>query len=311
MGRFVFTYKNFITATCFIALLIIFTKSANAQNHTLHSNLQYAQVGNVQLRLDLYVPNSGGPFPLIIWIHGGGWTGGDKTLNPNSTQVRQVGRGYALASINYRLSQQAKFPAQIYDCKAAVRWLRANAAQYNLDVNRFGVWGSSAGGHLVALLATSSAVNALEDYSMGNANQTSKVQAVIDWYGPTDFLQMEAHDLPCGGICHDCPTSPESQLIGCTITTCRPRVSRANPAKYVYSGITYPPFLIMHGTADCSVPPNQSQILYDALNGVGATVTLNYLEGAGHGGPEFTSAASLALIDNFFDTKLRGLTLNK
>ena len=118
-------------------------------------DIEYARVGNKSLKLDLYLPEGQGPFPLIIWVHGGGWTSGDKSLSANSSQIRQTTRGYAVASVNYRLSQEAKFPAQIEDCKAAVRWLRANATQYNVDPSRVAAWGSSAGGHLVALMGTS------------------------------------------------------------------------------------------------------------------------------------------------------------
>jgi acetyl esterase/lipase len=295
----------------FYLLIFALILSANVfgQNYTARPNLEYASAGGVSLRLDLYTPNNQtAPTPLIIWIHGGGWQSGSRTLGANSPQLRQANRGYAVASLSYRLSGTAKFPAQIFDVKAAVRWLRANAAVYNLDPNKFAAWGGSAGGHLAVLLGTSSASGFLEDFSLGNANQNSRVQAVLDWFGPTDLTQMDAFALPCAVICHNCADSPESELIGCPLTVCRQKARRPNPLRYIDPNVSYPSFLIMHGTADCVVPPHQSQLLQNALTQIGAVSTLKYIDGAGHGGAQFTSAENLALVDNFFDSNLRGQT---
>lgn len=265
-------------------------------------DIEYARSGNESLKLDLYLPEGEGPFPLVIWVHGGGWRSGDKALSPASAQVRQTTRGYAVASINYRLSQQAKFPAQIEDCKAAVRWLRAHAAQYNLDPARIAAWGSSAGGHLAALMGTSGDVSELEGED--NPAYSSRVQAVVDWFGPTDLLRISIDSLPfpCNLIDHDSPFSPESQLIGCAIQTCRNRTELANPIKYVTA--EDPPFLIMHGTDDCLVGPPQSQRLYDALAAAGVPVSLRFIEGAGHGGSEFDNAENRDLVEGFLDRHL-------
>lgn len=292
----------------FLLFVFFLTVSVSAQTtYTAFPNLEYANIGGVSLRLDLYVPNNQtAPVPLIIWIHGGGWQSGTRALGANSPQLRQAGRGYGVASLSYRLSDAAKFPAQVFDCKTAIRWLRANASTYNLNPNKFAVWGGSAGAHLAALIGTSSAVGNLEDFSMGNADQNSKVQAVLDWFGPTDLLQMDAMALPCSTICHTCPNSPESRLIGCPLPNCRQKARRTDPIRHISAGNTYPPFLIMHGTADCTVPPNQSQLLQNALISVGANSILRFLPGAGHGGLQFTTAENLALVDNFFDTHLRG-----
>ncbi|MEK6302163.1 MAG: alpha/beta hydrolase [Acidobacteriota bacterium] len=265
-------------------------------------DIEYARLGNESLKLDLYLPEDEGPFPLIIWVHGGGWTSGDKALSPNGAQVRQTTRGYAVASINYRLSQQAKFPAQIEDCKAAVRWLRAHAAQYDLDPARFAAWGASAGGHLVALMGTSGEVSELE--GEGNLDYSSRVQAVVDWFGPTDLLRMSVDSLPfpCNVLDHDSPFSPESRLIGCAIQACQDQTERANPIQYVSADD--PPFLIMHGTDDCLVGPPQSQRLRDALAAAGAEVSLKFIEGAGHGGSEFDNAENRDLVEGFLDRHL-------
>ena len=266
-------------------------------------DIEYARSGVESLKLDLYLPEGQGPFPLIIWVHGGGWTSGDKDLNPNGAQIRQTTRGYAVASINYRLSHEAKFPAQIEDCKAAVRWLRGNAGEYNLDPARIAAWGSSAGGHLAALLGTSGDVGGLEG-NEGNLGYSSRVNAVIDWFGPTDLLKMSSDSLPfpCSFIDHDSPFSPESQLIGCAIQTCPDKAEPANPIRYVSADD--PPFLIMHGTRDCLVGPRQSERLRDALAVAGVEVTLKFIEGAGHGGSAFDDAENRKLVEDFLDQHL-------
>jgi acetyl esterase/lipase len=247
------------------------------------------------LRLDLYLPAGTPPFPVVVWVHGGGWQSGDKRLTPTHPALRQRGRGYAVASVEYRLSGEAVFPAQIQDCKAALRWLRANSATYGLDPGRVAAWGSSAGGHLVALLGTSSGVPALADPAQGHASQPDAVQAVVDWYGPTDFLQMPGN--------HHATTSPESRLLGCDIDDCPDRVALASPLAYVDP--SDPPFLIQHGSQDGTVDPNQSALLHAALLAAGVPSTHVVIEGAGHGGPEFTTAANLALVEDFLDARLR------
>ena len=160
---------------------------------TAHRDLAYVTDGHERQKLDLYIPTEGENLPLIIWIHGGAWLGGSKE---RYAPMEYLKSGYAGASINYRLSQHAIFPAQIEDVKAAVRWIRANAETYRLDPNRFAAWGSSAGGHLVAMLGTTGDV---KEFEVGeNLGVSSRVQAVVNYFGPTDFLQMDAHRLPDG-----------------------------------------------------------------------------------------------------------------
>jgi acetyl esterase/lipase len=254
----------------------------------------FARVGGRALHLDLHVPRGNGPFPLIINIHGGGWRQGSYSISRSHPAMQQLDRGYAVASVEYRLSHEAIFPAQIHDVKAAVRWLRANAARYNLDANLFVAFGSSAGGHLAALLGTSAGVAALEDLDMGNASVGSEVQGVIDWFGPTDFLQM-------GGR-HDLPTSPESELIGCALQTCPPElVHAANPIAYVDG--SDPRFLIQHGLLDTAVPPSQSKLLAAALEEAGVGVQLRLVAGVGHGLTDFAKApGTLDANEEFLDT---------
>lgn len=255
---------------------------------TVYRDVAYVTNGHERQKLDLYVPEVGENLPLIIWVHGGAWRGGDKA---HYIRMEYLKAGYAGASINYRLSQHAIFPAQIEDVKAAVRWLRANAETYRLDPDRFAAWGSSAGGHLVAMLGTTGDV---AEFEVGeNLKMSSRVQAVVDYFGPTDFLQMDAQSLP-DGLVHDAPDSPESQLVGGPIQEHKDRVARANPITYVSKDDC--PFLIIHGDRDKLVPYHQSVLLKDALEAAGVPVTFYKVEGGGHGWfkdpkvPELTKA---------------------
>jgi acetyl esterase/lipase len=250
-------------------------------------DLEYARGGHERNKLDLYLPEKADhPLPLIVWIHGGGWQTGSKERCPG---VPLTAKGYAVASINYRFSQDAIFPAQIEDCKAAIRWLRANAKKYNLDPDHIGVWGGSAGGHLVALLGTTGAVKELEG-SGGNLEQSSRVQAVIDWYGPANFLTIG-------------PKSTRSNLIGGDPQQNKEKAAKASPVTYVSRNAA--PFLIMHGDKDDTVPISQSEELAEALKNVGAEVTFVVVPGASHGGRQFTDPENMKRIEDFFNKHLR------
>lgn len=257
-------------------------------------DLEYGRAGEIPLLLDLYLPmTADAPLPLVIWVHGGAWRAGTKA---NCPAVPFTTRGYAVASVEYRLSQVATFPAQIHDCKAAVRWLRANAKKHGLDSRRFGAWGSSAGGHLVALLGTSGGVKGLEGES-GPRDHSSRVQAVCDWFGPTDFLAEVGQP---SNIDRRRPDCPEALLIGGPLAENPDKVARANPITYVEKND--PPFLIMHGDRDMTVPLNQSDLLQKALKSAGVDVTYDVIQGAGHGfrGPEHVER-----VLTFFNRHLR------
>jgi acetyl esterase/lipase len=244
-------------------------------------DLEYGRADDRAMRLDLYLPEKADkPSPLIVWIHGGAWMAGSKD-NP-SPALRFLKDGYAVAQVGYRLSQDAKFPAQIQDCKAAVRWLRANADKYHVDSNKFIAWGASAGGHLVALLGVTGGVAELEG-TVNELKQSSRVQAVIDWFGPTDFLHIGE---PESDLKHNAPDSPEAKLIGGSILENKNKAANASPITYVSKGA--PPFLIMHGDKDRTVPFNQSERLYEALKKAGVDATFIPMKGAGHGfgGPD-------------------------
>jgi len=254
-------------------------------------DVAYVTGGHERQKLDLFLPATGTNLPLIVWVHGGAWRTGSKESCPALFFLKE---GYAVASINYRLSRHAVFPAQIQDAKAAIRWLRAHAHEHGIDPDRIGVWGSSAGGHLVALLGTTGTV---KEFDTGEYLEVSnRVQAVCDWFGPTDFTRM--NQFP-GTMDHDAPDSPESQLLGGPVQENRDKAARANPVTYVTKDD--PPFLIMHGDKDPLVPLNQSELLADALKQAGVEVTFHIVPGAGHG---FGGPQNLDLVRDFFTRHL-------
>jgi acetyl esterase/lipase len=259
--------------------------------------LEYARVGEIPLLLDLFRSRSAAqPLPLVVWVHGGAWRSGDKAAN---AALALSVRGYAVASINYRLSGVAKFPAQIEDCRAAIRWLRANAARYRIDPTRIGVWGSSAGGHLVALLGTAGDV-ARWDGVGGNADQSARVQAVCDFYGPTD---LTADKIPGKGRGAD---SPVGRLLGGPVDNHKEEAAQANPINYISADD--PPFLIFHGEQDETVPIEQSELLEAALKKAGVESTFVRVKNAGHGflpGSEPSLAEIREQVVRFFDKHLK------
>jgi acetyl esterase/lipase len=216
-----------------------------------------------------------------------------------------LNKGYAVVDVGYRLSGEAIFPAQVEDCKAAVRWVRANAAKYGLDSERIGAWGSSAGGHLVSFLGTTGDVREFD--TNANAKYSSRVHAVCDWFGPTDFLQMDKHAPEGSRLVHDDAKSPESLLVGGPIQKepYRSLSAKANPITYVTKDD--PPFLIMHGDKDMLVPLHQSELLYKALKKAGVDATLRVVKGAGHGlgGGEMSPAELFEMTAAFFDKHLK------
>ena len=271
-----------------------------------YKDVAYAAVSAAQ-KLDLYIPQGTGPFALVIMVHGGGFMMGDKADGAGLGGGDKIlAQGYAIASLNYRLAAEAKFPAQIQDVKAAVRFLRANAQKFNLNPDKFAAFGASAGGNLVSLLGTSCGVAELEGAELGNAGQSSCVQAVVDWFGPIDFLKMDEQFT--GTSCpvnHNDASSPESQVLGAAIQSVPEKAKAANPMTYINAKA--PAFLIQHGTADCNIPPVQGQLLADALTqAIGKDkVTLTFIDGAGHGGSQFTTEANLKIVTDFLAKYLK------
>jgi len=268
-------------------------------------DITYARVSSAQT-LDLYLPDTlrsdGKPYPLIMHIHGGAFMMCDKRDIQINPWLSLLAEGYAVASVNYRLSGEARFPAAVHDVKCALRFLRANAHQWNINPDKIAAVGGSAGGNLSAMLATSSQVSELQDDSLGFAGVSVAVQACIDWFGPTDFLRMDAQlaSLGLGPCDHNYPDSPESLYLGNQITLLRPEiVQRANPMTYIDE--TLPPILIEHGDRDHLVPYLQSAIFYQEIErrlgpGRAEFVILN---GADHGDPQFESEENMKVVRSF------------
>jgi acetyl esterase/lipase len=271
----------------------------------LEKDIAYIPNGDEAQKLDLYVPEVAPekPLPLIVHIHGGGWRAGSKF--PCGV-AGVVPRGYIVASVEYRFSQKAVFPAQIQDCQAAIRWLRAHAKQYHIDTERVGVTGGSAGGHLSALVGTAGGKKAFPVIG-GNEDQSDAVQAVCDIFGPTDFstvVQQAAEDKNVKNIFEfNTPSDPYSSLIGARLDD-KPKAEAVSPIHYVSK--ESPPFLILHGTHDDLVPYAQSEQLAAALKDHGVPVWLQKLPGSGHGGPAFAKPEVNRLMQHFFEKYLQG-----
>jgi len=253
-------------------------------------DVPYVTNGQPRQKLDLYLPATP-KGPLLVWIHGGGWRAGTKGNPPG---LAMVAAGFAVASLEYRFSQDAIFPAQIQDCKAAIRWLRAHAKEYGYDPKRVAVWGASAGGHLAALLAVTGQVR---DFDVGeNLDQSSAIQCGVDLFGPADFPAYDP-SLPEPMVQRENPDSVIAQLLGGTVSKKMELAKRASPVNWVTKNAA--PLLIMQGTKDPLVPADQSQRLGDKLKAAGAEVKLEIIEGAGHGTKEFWTNETLKTIAEF------------
>ncbi len=244
------------------------TSPPNPTGNT-HRDVTYCTADGVTLKMDLYLPpRADKPTPVAVYVHGGGWSMGDKTQGNLIPFNDLASQGFMVAAVNYRLAPRYKFPAMIQDVKCAIRYLRANATKLNVDSNRIGAWGGSAGGHLVALLG---ATDASAGFDVGEyAEQSSRVQAVVDMFGPTDLNAM----FPVAN-------ARVVQSVFGTGSDPEELAGLASPVTYVTRDD--PPFLILQGDKDRTVPPEQSQILYDRLKAAGVPATLVMVKNAGHG----------------------------
>jgi acetyl esterase/lipase len=257
-------------------------------NTRVTKGVEYACVeGFRPLLADVYLPGTAGASaPAVIHVHGGGWRVGRRSaLGPVMDKMepcpfqRLAAAGYAVVSVDYRLSGEAVFPAQLHDVKAAVRWVRRNAADLQINPERIFVWGESAGGHLACLTGLTADREALEG-DVGVTDVSSRVAGVIDWYGPTDLARLPEQRLPGSPPGLDGKGSREAGLLGADPQE-RPDVAAAaSPMTYVHEGA--PPFFIAHGTEDVFVPPAQSSVLVSALTNAGAAAELLLIDGAGH-----------------------------
>ena len=277
---------------CLIGQLSLpFSASAQqtVQNVRELLDVPYVTGGHERQKLDLFLPQvpDDKPCPVIVRIHGGAWRHGDKSAQRGVAGY--VKQGYIGVAINYRFSQQAIFPAQIEDCKAAIRWLRANAEEYGIDPERICVVGSSAGGHLAALLGTT---GDSQHFDVGeHLGFSSAVCAVVDNFGPTDLL--EANRTP--GF--ENKMSMVTQLLGGTVAEKPELAAAANPINYISPAD--PPFLIIHGDADPIVPINQSELLHAALEKAGVPSQFHIVQGGMHGGNLFKTSQCKILLKDF------------
>lgn len=275
--------------------------------HRKWLDVPYAAASRAQ-RLDLYIPESGdGPFPVVLHIHGGGFADGDKRDPHLLPWLMGLNRGYAVASVNYRLSGEASFPAGLQDVKAAVRWLRANAAAYRLDGGRIAACGGSSGGNYAAMICLTPAVPDLEDLSLGYPDIPCDVQAAVDLFGPTDFLRMD-DQLRAAGLGpadHSHGDSPESRYLGAPIPTVPELVRRANPITYIHADM--PPILIQHGRLDHLVPVDQSIEFAEELCRRVSPDRFEFeiLDMADHADPLFETDANMERVYRFLDKRLR------
>jgi acetyl esterase/lipase len=259
-----------------------------------HLDVAYAPADPAGSRghlLDIYLPSrrAHAKLPVLVWSSGSGWLGDNGKEGAAAFAGHFNDAGYAVVGLSVRSSLQATFPAQLHDAKAAIRWLRHNAAAYQLDPRRIAVSGNSSGGWVAAMLGATGGVAALEG-DVGVTGESSRVQAVVDFFGPTDLLAMDSQMLPGAceqfnaafGLqdCHNDPNSPEGRLIGCAIQTCPDRAAAANPINYVSRDD--PPMLIMHGQADELVPHGQSAALFDAIEDRCLAATFHSIPGVGH-----------------------------
>lgn len=280
---------------------------------TQYLDVAYGTLSPTQT-LNIYLPNQGeGPFPVIVAIHGGAFKMGSATGGDVAAMLEGINRGYAVVSINYRLSNEAIFPAAVNDCKAAIRFIKANAEQFRLDATKIAVWGDSAGGNLASMIGTTGNVDTLNGDNLEHLNVGSDVQAVVNWFGPLDFLAMD-EQFAASGITPvfgktSSDTSPESQYIGQLITIDPEMTQKANPSTYIstMNAAEAPSFLVQHGTADANVPTQQSvDFASKLMTALGENkVSIYLLEGAGHGTSEFTSQENLDLVYAFLDSVLK------
>ena len=272
---------------------VVFGDKRDRYPATYTPDIEYVRRGERGLKIQLLQPRgASGPYPLLVYVQGSAWQ--SQNLYMNIPQLAGFARrGYVVASVEYRPSSVAVFPAQLQDVKAAIRYLKTNATKYNLDPQRVAVWGDSSGGHMAAMVGVSEGVAEFNtpEYSA----ESSRVKAVVDFYGPTDIIQMSKFPSIMD---HDAADSPESMLVGGPLQENSGKAAQANPINYISGRKTLPPFLIMHGDRDELVPFNQSILLYEALLADRQDVTFYKVKGAGHG-TGFWTEEVLEIVSKF------------
>ncbi|QDU50165.1 alpha/beta hydrolase [Gimesia panareensis] len=277
-------------------LLVLLLISAPTRSFAVESiqrinDIQYATTDQQRLLLDLYLPEGVKQPPLLVWIHGGAWRAGSKANMPLTELVEH---GFAVASVEYRLSPVARFPAQIHDIKAAIRFLRGSADKYGYNADKIGILGSSAGGHLVALMGVTNG-NAQLEGDLGDFDQeSSRIDAIVDYYGPTNFMTILPQSTPHGLSVR----VPALQLLLGDRPENKPELAKlASPVFHVDD--KDPPLLMIHGDQDPQVPINQSHELHGKYKQQGLDVTFEVIHGGAHGGPQFFDAKRMQLVEAF------------
>ena len=260
-------------------------------------DVEYARVGESALLLDLHMPLDVSDSNLVVWVHGGAWRSGSKEDMPLGALVEA---GYTVASVDYRLSPVAPFPAQVHDIKAAIRYLRARAPRYGYRADRIAIAGASAGGHLAALVGTTNGNAELEGTIGDHLDQSSDVQAVVDYFGPTNFMtilsQSTAHGLEV--------RVPALQLLLGGQPDDKPELAKlASPVNHVDA--KDPPLLLIHGDQDPQVPINQSHELHGKYKELDLPVRFEVVHGGAHGGSKFYDDELLSIVQDFLDESLR------
>jgi len=283
----------------FISFLLIYFISSSfkvhAQADTSKRNIVYAEVGNRKLLLDVYTPSTEKNPYLIVWIHGGAWNSGSKENPP----LDLLSSGYAIASVDFRLSTEAVFPVPIHDIKAAVRFLRGNAKKYGYRSDKIIIWGSSSGGHLAALVGTTNNDSYLEGNEGSYLKESSSIQAIIDFYGPTNFLTILNQSTP-HGISVRAPAL--TRLLGKPVEQVEDLAKKASPVYQVNDND--PPLLIVHGEQDIQVPINQSLELMNVYKKYSLHVQFESIPGAGHGGDVFYKTDGRKMTEKFLSNIL-------
>lgn len=278
-----------------IVITFLFLNLCSAENGKIIKDIKFTNINEHDLKLDLYLPEKTGKSALVVWIHGGGWQKGSKKDCKLNWLTEH---GYSVASISYRLSQVAKFPAQLHDCKGAIRWLRANSNKYGFEPNDIIVAGSSAGGHLAALVGTTSGNERLEGEVGGNLTQPSSVSAIIDYYGATDFI-LRSKTQPSranevGSVVYN--------LLGGGADKKVELAKLASAAHHVTKDD--PPLLIFHGDKDNTVLIDQSEAIIKAYKSKGLSVRMNVLSGKKHGGAVFYDGENRKRVLEFLEEVL-------
>jgi acetyl esterase/lipase len=269
----------------------------------LIADIQYAGNTTKSQRLNLLLPKApkgDKPLPVIVYIQGSAWMASRPAGGHAYLSKYVAGGEYVGVGIGHRTTAEATWPAQIHDVKAAIRWIRGNAKNYNIDPDRIGAIGNSSGGHLVSALGTTGGVKELEGDLGEFKGLSSRVQCVVDEFGPSDILEMQNYP---SSLNHDAATSPEGKLVGGRVSEKKEVARAASPVTYAKADA--PPFLILHGNKDNVVPYNQSERMYAALKKAGVECYFVTVDGGGHGG--WRNPDIYKIERAFFDKVLRGV----